>query len=1063
MKLISISIILIIAASLLASSNAGFTYLSINSDITNRETPTEVDFDKANTKDTEKRTHTRAITNEIINDGGTVTWTGQTGEYNNVWVYNGSTLQIEDSDITINNKFNITSHINPANLIVINSNIQLTKGTMETDCQSVSITGSTIHATNKFNPPGDPQGLPSDIVIKTIDDILIQDSDIISEGDYSDPGGPGGIGTLYIESEGKVTIKGKADKGLIGLGGDGSDGEGNNRGQQGGNAFITVKAGDAITIEDATIKSESGEGGSPRGKSGRAYCDLIAGSTKPITIVRSHVGAEPGLGGDSDPFYASTGTFKAQGKDFTVDRANYLDTRNSKLTTIYGDSISLNASGICELYNVNIKTFNIKYPVFASGDLTTARIFFWLKVLVKDNSERPLSDANVFILDKSGFDVYSSKSDTNGITEFDGPIEGRTLTQANPVINKYTLKAAALGEEVSKEGVQVTDSITEEVILTLLTIKVTGVNGLIPSNEMTVGCAVTIVGTITKPSAYATQTPTVSVSVGGSDIVPGPTDESQDKSWSQWQLIWNSLSVDDNKVHSLIFKVEIGSSLSDTDILNLSVDQTSCNHAPQVTLISNPKNNEKISDTEAQPSTVIAGQAFDEDYNAALAKGTSIEYVTLTIYNSNASLVYSENRVNAAMEYDATSGVYNWNFIWNTREEGIGGYYTYPNGVYTITLSAYDGDLVSQSWGIKNVTVELYHLIDPVAIIFKVDDEKVIDHTEVIKFKTSSETITIEFDGEESFDLDGTMEELEFNWDFGNDETSGWVKTPIITHDFKVDTDRKHTSFTVTLTIRDNDTLTSTGQGDSNKVKLEVEYEPPEGDPEGPFVSVLSINLKSGSMFLYMIILIIIVNIIGASIITFNNRRILKQREAQKIMMDKQRRELAAEIAKERAASGYGDFTSDYMVTEAESKAAPKATEAAQQGLDVKTPPQPQAAAQPQQPQAQPQAAQAGAAPKPAAPAPAPPAPPPAPAPAPAAPAAPAAPKPQVTTATVQAPGAAAPPQQVPVYQGTPTPPKAVGEDVSSQMTSYQVRQCPKCRATVHSGFNECPQCHSKR
>jgi hypothetical protein len=1015
---VNVIIVISIIATLLFSSSAGYID-NINSTApASREQPLE----DVEVQPVLEPSSTRSTI--IYNDGGAHSLAS--GTYSDVIVYNGSTLNIEGSNVIISGSLRVTDGI--SNLKISGSTVTTEYGFFLADCQNLTIVDSTIDVTNKTSSAF-ADGTESNIWLKSKDALTIRDSDIKSKGKRGDPGGVGGHSRIFLESEKGITIVGMKSEGIMSIGGQGGDEEArrssSRAGRQGGWGYITFTASDDVNIQDSTVLAQGGMGGSPRGAGGKSYFDITT-NNKDVSIIRSVVGAKSGLGGDYDPIYASFGYVTSESKTFGVDVPNYQDTRSGVLTTIWGWSVQLDASIDCKLYNVDVTSLkDVSNRLHPLDDKTTIQLFFWLTVEVEDNTGSPLEGAAVKILNKAGGEIDSAQSDSAGIAEFE-PIEGRTITKTDEDGKNKLKIEATMFNVVGSEELFLTESITQKVVITLLTITVSKVNGIAPSEGMVVGCAVVIIGTAVPPPSISTNIESVTATIDGKPITPGPEDKSGSGTWSSWELTWNSLSVDD-ALHNLVFTVKLNE-ITDTAILNLTVDQESCNHAPIVTELLSPQDKVGISDSEATPSVIISGYAFDEDYQSSLAEGKHVVQVNIHIVNSNGSEVLSYSILSDFMSFDPISGRWAWNYEWSSRSKTLEGDFAFPNDQYTISVSANDGVYDSLLWGRKNATIDLYHEITPNAIIYEVDGKKVDDHLEEILVTTKKDMVEVSFNANKSYDLDGSIDELEFLWDFGDDEPTDWVDSPKITHEFKVETNQKHTTYEIELTVRDKDSLNSINKGD-NKVTLKIAYEPPPEPSAGPFSNVFSLDLKSDTMYYLFLGLIIALNALGAAAILINNRRITKGREAQRALMDHQRRELAAEVAKERKDSGYGDFTEEYSVTPAAQPAAKTAAAPA-----ASTPPAPTAA---------PKAA-APAAPTPAAAAPAQ-------APQPQTPAAPA---PAVPAPAAPAPAAPAPPVPAPAAPAAAAPATPAAPAAPEKMVA-----CPTCSKQIGVGTTPCPSC----
>jgi PKD repeat protein len=128
---------------------------------------------------------------------------------------------------------------------------------------------------------------------------------------------------------------------------------------------------------------------------------------------------------------------------------------------------------------------------------------------------------------------------------------------------------------------------------------------------------------------------------------------------------------------------------------------------------------------------------------------------------------------------DGTIDTYSWNFGDGNTATGMATDHTYvEDGIYTVTLTVTDNegatDTATTTIGVQNQSPEA-------------------------SFIVSADTITlgesINFDGSESFDSDGTI--VSYSWDFGDGNTATVVTTD---HTYN-----KDGTYTVTLIVTDND------------------------------------------------------------------------------------------------------------------------------------------------------------------------------------------------------------------------------------------------------------------
>ena len=885
----------------------------------------------------------------IVNGTQELTITG-TQSNTSIWVKDSAKLIIDDAILTViqDGRFNVTD--NAEIVIKGDSSIFCQGGTFKAHCKSFSIDNSTFQVTNGSDPDS-LEGYDASVSIITTDDISIINSDIRSEaGDGRTAnknipkGGSGGESSIYIESDGSITITDKKAFGLKSEGGLGGTGF-TSSGGKGGDSELTLTSIDSITITDAELTAVGGRGGKKEtsfgkeaGNGGNAFVDLNAFEGKsPINIKNSDIISEEGSKGQgADTAIDGISIVKFKCSELGVDKHKKTETTPSNPESKIRGKEGIDVESKLNQYTADFYVVNTigenndrKIPSAPLGDTKTKiYLYWWLTVNVQDESGGVIEGATVTISADPGVQLLKSNdlTDSTGRAYF-------LLYCRDPVSPQskldYTIIASKSGAEHSV-STQINDNNQELIIkLKLVTVNITSVMGLPAKANMTVGGVVKIEGTALPASGESTII-SVKIKIGTGSFGP-VIDTSFDFTFSTWKFDWYSTTIASGTDVTLTVEAESSDHYFARTTLMVIVDHEVVNDAP-IVKVRYPVDNSYVNSSSQNKVITIYGTVNDFDYDSELlTQGKIVSEVYLLIKDGNGNIVYNQtDYIDPIADWDADNYTWKWSFDWEVWEE-VAGDYKHPNGNYTLTINAKDdGGLYSTSEVLK---IQLLHLIYPVAVISKIEFDDDGKRTEVKVDITQAGTvgtytldapegdnkITIYFDGEGSYDIDGKNRKPSYYyWEFDEFTNSPWDANATISFEYilvaKDTKDDKTLTYEIKLRVRDSDGLQNqifmVKKGDGSnvqvtRVELVINYRPPAEKPSGIFWPILGLETKDSTEFVRIIFIIplIILNAAAAAVLFRNKRVVAKKRKAREESM-------LARIEKEQAedeqkAAGY--------------------------------------------------------------------------------------------------------------------------------------------------------------
>lgn len=883
----------------------------------------------------------------IVNDTQELTITG-TESHTSIWVKDNAKLILDDATLTVTQggRFNVTDN---AEIVIKSDSFVLCQwGTFKAHCKSFSIDNSTFQVTNGSDPDS-LEGFDASISIITPNDISITNSDIRCEagdgrtGNKNYPkGGPGGMSSIYIESDGSITI---TDKKAFGIKSDGGFGGTSftSTGGKGGDGDLTLIAIDTITINDAELAAIGGRGGKKdafgkeAGNGGNAFIDFNAFEGKsPITVKNSDILSQEGSKGqDADTAIDGISIVKFKCSKLTVDEHKKTETTPSNPQSTIRGKEGIDVESKLTQYHTKFYVVNTigennerKIPSPPLGDTKTKiYLYWWLTVNVQDESGAVIVGADVKLF-VSGSKTANGTTDSTGNAYFLQPSRDQTPQQSYIY---YTVTASKFGAEQSVSMYNINDNNQELTIkLKLVTVDITSVMGIPAKANMTVGGIATVEGTALPASGESTiEWAKIQIGTGNpANVIDTSIDINSP--FSTWKFDWYTTMIASGTEVTLTVEASDGQYDARTTLM-VKVDQEVVNDAP-IIKVRYPLNNSYVNSSSQNKVIIIYGDVDDFDYNSdILTQGKIVTEVNLSIKDDNGNIVNIQtDKIDSVADWDESNYTWKWSFEWDVWEE-VAGEYKYPNDNYTLTIYAKDdGGLYSTS---EVLNIQLLHLIYPVSVISKIEFEDGSKRTEVKVDITQAGTvgtytiyapegdnkITIYFDGAGSYDIDGkNRKPTYYYWEFDEFTHSPWDVNTTISHEYilvaKDTKDDKRLIYEVKLRVRDSDGLKNQifmvkkGDGSTvqvNSVELVITYRPPAEKPSGIFWPILELETKDSTEFIRIIFIVplIILNAAAAAVLFRNKRVVAKKRKArEESMIARIEKEQAEE---EQKAAGY--------------------------------------------------------------------------------------------------------------------------------------------------------------
>jgi hypothetical protein len=864
--------------------------------------------------------------------GGNQVKTIRNVNYNNLWIKDNASVTIEGIN-EITGRLNVTNNAE----VLVKKGSKITVGLLTANCKRFNMEGGVINCKNRTSYLA--HGVPSYVLIHTKEGIEISSGAKISaEGlrgqqstDSSKASFNGGEGLIELVSDKYIRIIENSE--LKSTGGTGGSGvEFLYIGGNGGNGIINLETNGAnvtldisIEINGSTIKANGGSGGGSGGGLGGAGGDggageihIISKSNKQIKIEKSRIesiggnfgtgsgGGPNGFKGDAAVYFDCKTMFVDEYKNGD-DQLVWFDslTQDGPGTKIISDGstnpyIEIKAPNDAYLYVVHIgdQTINNILPI-AKGTGTIVHLYKILKVNVGDTGGTKIEGANV------DCDLTGTKaSDT---TDSIGSVYFLLLSNKITPTDKegeqgWSVTASITGASGSHDGKVFLPQLLNEidVNITLVTVTITQIEfdrqKYTPIEGMIVYGMVTIHGTAGGPNAIASVTLEI-----GDDPVKSANDDSLDGNpYSSWSYNWNSTDVIGQPRR--IKATATDGTFSDIDDANVIVGDSP---VPPDLKIEAPINEILFKDYEGSSGIAIIGKTWDLNYGSTtLSHSKNVIEVTVSIKNKAGTKVWDAKLSGNNLKFNSTSLEYSWNTVWPTRNQNsITGAFEFPNGEYSIEVTAKDDSVPIGKTTLLKQTLTLHHVVKPTALIKDITATKNakrvdvynpdgVDSALVFKFesKKGENEVTIKIDLSDSFDPDNT--DLDYYLDAGDGTEFKWVDNSTIENTYITSTpeDKVVINYRLRVKVRDEDNeesdklIYNVEEFKSNEVKnLTVIIEFIPEDPPIGFGFLPFANWESRILF---IVLLIIFNIAASIMIISKFKKINERRKAREAALD---------------------------------------------------------------------------------------------------------------------------------------------------------------------------------
>lgn len=857
------------------------------------------------------------------------------GTYGPVWVKDDAVLTIESTKYpNIEGKLNVTDN----GSVIIKG--ELTVWEVTAHCKSFKIDGGELICKN--GEPYDKTGVESRVIIHTRKGIEISDmGEIICQGkpgqqsDEPDTKASydGGVGLIDLTSDSYISI---TDGSVIecrgGAGGTGVEGD-INKGGDGANGVITLQANGtnssskiSILISDSTVSTSGGAGGdssiSPSGLAeggvgGNGKLNIISKSNDKIKIEKSTIKATGGSGGGSSAggmpgaqgngdidiscniLYADA--YKVDGKG--NDEAEWFD----GLTIIHADGftpyIGIDAPEGAYLYVPDLKPLG-KDPIIptATTPKTNIYIYYTLTVTVQDISGTKLEGVTVTAVSGSGTE---SGTTSDGMCRL--LLLAYSITKNNNGRQDWRVSAGLSGATAELPDDVVLENMHnyETIQLTLISIEIDTIRykerDYEPVDGMIVYDTVTIIG---NTSTFQGNTINVKVQVGSADEVLAK-DISAAKDFSRWSFDWITTALTVNTLYRI--KAEAKSTdgkFASDEYINLTIGDMP--KPPELT-VEAPQDNITVNDYSGSTGLSISGTAWDPNWDSVqLALGKDVAEIKIIIKDASGSVVSTGSvKSTSGLKLNETSHSYTWSYKWSTRQIDTQNNFIYPNGVYSIEVSALDDSEPPLESGKITKKINLHHVLIPTAKIKDitvVENAKKIDYeyrdhdyTGIFKFESKKgvDEVKLQFDLSDSYDPDDVELAYYINYGEKGGTPLNWENKAISDYIYFGHASEKkiEKQFQVTIKVRDDDNAENEKLLDNDNQEIRnltiiIEYIPEDPPPEGPLSPIVSLPLARDEVRIMFIILLIIFNIIAAAIIISKYKKINQRRRARDAAVD---------------------------------------------------------------------------------------------------------------------------------------------------------------------------------
>lgn len=879
----------------------------------------------------------------VIDDGSTVTLDANSVDYyQNITVTNGSSLIIQDTTITVEQYvyLNESSHfsMNNANLKIEGENIG-GKSFWGDGIASFEIEDSEIRVQGKSNPgplgtagdDGQYGGNGENAMFKleiNSDPVTFSNSKILvtagSGGNGQDAasnpsgtgykggdGGEGGNALLIINSTNEeLELESCQFQATAGDGGEGGKyGTGMTNGQSGdggcgGTAtimFHTDKGG--VNILNSRIEGFGGSGGKGGygydygGKGGdwgiaEVYASTTSVGSKGVgiyledSIINATRGSY-GLGGQAQNGASGTGG-NNDGSDIDNSRLDFtmnsLDFKDSILWSSYY-YFTTQATIQSDLENITIASQgDAHWSLTGSIELSFLEE---LTVFVKGEDGTALENAKVKITNKEESTISQTaytKADGRVMLKAPGRIVRQSGSSPSDEMQSYNIEVN-YRDIVKKRQVQLNEPKTEDFSYPLITISMNKDDITPPVIDNKVGETVTIRGTTSTP--YSTPIEFVKISIQqvgstGDPLWQDVTDTGT--AFSTWEYVWDTNESFDDTEYVITAWASDGI-LSANTTMTLTVDQDVVNHPPLVKFTTENGASFSIGGIGEERMITITGTVTDPDSSSGTGAGHEIQSMSVMFLKADKTPVEEKaqwvniNELNVGTWSDT-------NGTWEIQFDG-GNRLKESDKDYCIRVRAFDGKLYSKP---ADLIIHLHIRYSPSLVV-----TDVISGTHI----RNQDRIEIKDDGNKKGDAiihlstQGSSSGMEVsNPNYSNiqfryvvtdsngktiDDT-GWVDNTDykyeITSEPKDIYKDEDIFYYAQVYVKNADNETST-------IRIEIldKYKARELPDDGIF-KVFSRSQRS-MLSMSLIALIIIMNILGAVLMVFENSSIEKKRKAQ--------------------------------------------------------------------------------------------------------------------------------------------------------------------------------------
>ncbi len=753
----------------------------------------------------------------------------------------------------------------------------------------------------------------------------------------------------YIQIVGDSTIESTGGDGVIGdeqtrtgsMGGDGTlTIQANN----------TDSNHTSILISESKLSARGGNGGKgyqygDGGDGGAGKLNLISkagGVNDIINLDRcTEIGAHGGRGGQSgggDTFDGDIG----EAPVFIECNRLYVDKykepykhywfSGAKSTTFISETspfpnIKIKTKNDAFLYFpfIQSNTPNQAYSILTPNDANSIiNVYNVLKLNILDNTDTELPDATITIYESTTI-VGNGISNDLGYDLF--LLLGYKLTTANknkePV--KYSAKATLNNANGENPSFVVDNRVTSvDINITLVSIFITeveiGGKTYTPINGMDVAGIIIIRGTAEPSGLGDIESVTIDVYRNNELIISNQaTDKATNgKAYSSWsfEIDARDTAFFKNNDILLVHAIATDGTFQNDVELNLKIKHDIIPRAPVVIVI-NPKNDDIIDDSSAG-SITISGTAYDEDRSSTTQIESSvIDEVIINIKNSTGSSVFIEPIKLTAIQglkYIENNQSYEWTYSWKSREWSSDKLFRFPEGTYSIHVTAKDKTKLTSAERI--VTIELVHsgippTEPPTAIVKSINPsdngaksgQKFESWSDTVIYYFKSEKgnheIKLKIDLSESYDYDGNPNDPDYLRYFASEKSKAssaqWQQSPIVEISI-FESEFVEKKYQLIVKVKDkwnmeNKNLLVYDEKTGSvitvlNITLNIEFREEDPPYQTPLAGIISIDLHYIEIHILFIIILIVFDIVAASMIMSKFKKINKRRRAREYALD---------------------------------------------------------------------------------------------------------------------------------------------------------------------------------